>query len=320
MAGVAELANLLRDGASALRGEAGADAKARLARSALAMFAPELAPVVDGAQRLASHMGVRLTAEGLDLTGLRDLVAGRPIGEAVEAGDEPWRPFLSKLRGLRSGAVLILGPRGAGKTQLAVRLAEVWRREHGYHAFGINLYPGDRRPWITWRGVGIFLDAMENLVESLGQGVEPPDDIRRRILIIDEAALSLHPQGGRKAALAVSQAIREARHVQWLVVVVAHLTKDLPVQMTWCDAIFVKEPSGEEEFADREDSARLWQAAAMAYRERRRQGLLGKPIQGWVYTHAPDLGYKGMMPYGMAGEEDPHPGGPVRRIETPEGE
>ncbi len=313
-----DISSLIRDGAAALTGNADAATKLRLAKQALGILAPEYVPAIEGVGRLANHLGVKVTPEGLDMSGLRTLIAGEEAMASMVGEDRPWADFVSRVRHLRSGAVLILGPRGKGKTQLAVRLAEAWRREHGYDVLGINMYPEDRRSWMTWRSIKIFVDGIEQLTEALDQGIEPPQEIRRRVLIIDEAALSLHPQGSHTAALAVSRAIRQARHVEWLVVVVAHLTKDLPVQMTWMDAIFVKEPSGEEEFADREDSARFWQAAELAFKQLRKDGLRGKPIEAWVYAHAPDLGYKGMVHYMMAGEEDPHPGNRARRMDSGE--
>ena len=317
MVSVSEFSHLIKDGAAALTGQADPEAKMRLARSVLGIVAPEYAPAVDGVARLANHLGVKLTSEGLDIDGLRSILTGEPPAESGAGAREPWATFIPKMRHLRSGVVLILGPRGSGKSTLAVRLAEAWRREHGYSVLAVNMYREDLRPWITMRPIEVFGRAMEDLTEALNEGQEPPTEICRRVVLIDEASLSLHPGGARKGILAVERAIRQARHLQWLIVVIAHLTVDLPVQMAWCDAIFVKEPSGDEAQLDRDTSEDLWQAASVKYKQLHREGLRGKPIQGWVYAHAPELDYRGMMPYGVAGEEDPHPG-PVRRLDPSE--
>ncbi len=317
---IGDIPNLLKDlqGVKSHR----PDATARLLKGAVKLFAPEYAPVVDGVERLASHLGVKLTSEGLDLTGLKGVLSGEGADEGIASlagpNAQPWWTFQTRLRGLRSGVVLLLGPRGSGKSTLAVRLAETWRRDHGYDVIAINMYRDDLRPWIQWRSIEVFGHAVDMLSEALEQGADPPAGIRRKIFLIDEASLSLHPKGTQKGILSVERAIRQARHLDWLIVVIAHLGADLPGQMTWCDAVMMKEPSGDEAEADREDNARYWQAATAAYRELRRAGLRGYPIQGWVYAHAPELGYKGMMPYGIAGKEDPWRSGRVRPMEPGE--
>ena len=312
---IGDIPSVLRDVQAAKSGQP--DAMARLAKSAVRLIAPEYAPVIDGVSRLANHLGVKLTPEGIDLTELRDLLVGSTGEQGENAAHEPWDRFLSRLRRLSSGVVLVLGPRGSGKTCLAVRLAEQWRREHGYDALGINMYPQDRKPWIRFASMAVFARTIDVLTEHLDEGMEPPAEICRKIVLIDEAALSLHPQGQRGGILAVERAIRQARHLEWLLIVVAHLTKDLPTQMDWCDAVFIKEPTGKELTADREESQRYWQAADKAYRDLRRSGLRGKPIQGWVYVEAAGLGYSGMMPYGLAGNEDPYQAGQVHTVDGP---
>ncbi len=318
---IGDIPNLLKDlqGAKSHR----PDATARLVRSAVRLLAPEYAPIIDGAERLATHLGVRVTPEGIDVSRLKDVLSGASaegIASMADGTSEPWTPFLNRLRKLSSGVVLIMGPRGAGKTQLAVRLAEQWRGQHGYAVLGINMYRQDRRPWITFKPISVFADGIEILVEALDEGQDPPPEICRRIVVIDESSLSLHPQGERGGILAVERAIRQARHVEWLVIIVCHLTKDLPTQMDWCDAVFVKEPTGKEMRADRDESRHYWEESSIAYRELRHHGLRGKPIEGWVYVDAEGLGYKGMMPYGMAEAEDPHQSGRVRRMEHDEAE
>jgi hypothetical protein len=311
---IGDIPSVLRDIQAAKSGRP--DAAARLARAAVRLLAPEYMPVVEGAERLASHLGVRLTPEGVDLTELKAVITGD--GESTpplsDPNARPWWGFQGKLRALRSGVVLILGPRGSGKSTLAVRLAETWRRDHGYDVIAVNMYRDDLRPWIQWRSIEVFADAVAALADALAEGQDPPEGIRRKVFLIDEASLSLHPRGTQKGILAVERAIRQARHLDWLIVVVTHLGTDIPGQMTWCDAVMIKEPSGDEAEADRPDNARYWQAAAAAYRDLRRSGLRGIPIQGWVYVHAPELGYRGMMPYGVAGREDPYQAGKVRAM------
>ncbi|MGE5619037.1 MAG: ATP-binding protein [Sphingomonadaceae bacterium] len=311
---IGDIPSVLREIQAARSGQY--DAAARLAKAAVRLLAPEYAPAVESVERLARHLGVRLTPEGIDLTELKAVITGE--GESTppvsDPDARPWWSFQSRLRGLRSGVVLILGPRGSGKSTLAVRLAEAWRRDHGYDVIAVNMYRDDLRPWIQWRSIEVFADAVGMLADALSQGQDPPREIRRKVVLIDEASLSLHPRGTQKGILAVERAIRQARHLNWLIVVIAHLGADLPVQMTWCDAVMIKEPSGGEAEADRQDNARYWQAAAAAYRELRRSGLRGLPIQGWVYVHAPELGYRGMMPYGVAGREDPYQAGKVRAV------
>ncbi len=131
MAGV-DLANLIRDGAAATHG-GGLDARARLLRSAVSLLAPQYAPHLRAVESVAGRLGVRLTKDGVDVTGLHQLLTTGRIGAG--AGEDTNRSgvarFVDRLTRLPSGVVLILGPRGAGKTTLAVKLAENWRRQHG---------------------------------------------------------------------------------------------------------------------------------------------------------------------------------------------
>lgn len=303
------VANLLKDSAAALTGQADADAKVRLAKAGLAAFAPELVPYVDGAQRVAGALGVKLTSEGLDISGLHRLVTGEDGGSSSDP-DRARAAFVRRLYGMDSGVVLIMGPRGLGKTQLATSLAYNWRAAHGYPVLGVQLYRSDRRDWMIFKNMEVFIDGVGALVEAMDKGEDPPSDICRRVVIIDEAVLSLHPKGKLNPILAVERIIWEARHLRWLVVIIAHLTKHIPMEMEAVDATFLKipqEPDAVQELirADRDDSRPLWEAAAEAYRRQQAEGLQDHPYKSWVYAHAPGLGYRGMISARLAGKDDP---------------
>ena len=312
MASVSELSHIIKDGAAALTGQAGPEAKLRLARSVLGVVAPEYAPAVDGVARLASHMGLKLTDQGLDASGLRTLFGGDPGASSSRDPNRPRDAFFRRIRALESGVVLIMGPRGLGKTQLAAKLAYNWRAEHGYPVIGVQLYRSDRRSWMTFKNMDVFAEGVDALVEAMDEGEDPPSDICHRVVIIDEAVLSLHPKGKHNPILAVERIIWEARHLHWLVVIVAHLTKHIATEMEAVDVTFLKVPQPPDAVtelirADRDDAKPLWEAAAAAYRRQQQEGLGGHAYESWVYAHAPALGYRGMISSGLAGDEDPHP-------------
>ncbi len=318
-----DLANLIRDGAAAAHG-GGLDSRARLLRSAVSLLAPQYAPHLRAVESVATRLGVRLTSEGLDVTGLQQLLTTGRIGAGVDgsAGRSGVAGFVDRLTRLPSGVVLILGPRGKGKTTLAVKLAENWRRQHGYGVLGVNLYRSDSRPWITFKSINVFTQGVEQLVEAMEQGEDPPAEICRRVVLIDEAVLALHPRGKQTPILAVERIIWEARHLGWLLVIVAHLTKHLPTSMEAVDVTCVKEPTYDEDGtpqelrADRDDASPLWTAAAEAYRRQRADGLRGHPAAAWVYVEG--LGYRGMVHSGIAGVEDPWQPDQVQELKSGE--
>lgn len=258
-------------------------------------------------------------------------LAGQIVpGEARDLGPArpPWEGFVAWLKRQRWGAFVVLGPKGQGKTTLGLRLAQVWHQQTGYPVEGCNLYPEDIEglDWVRNVGMGRFARDLGRLEAALNRELgetsadEESDDsdsadsaeeaeaviesMRRRIVVIDEASLSLHPGGPRSGRATARRAMMQARHLEWLVVYIGQLVQQMPMDLLLAEAIFIKRPQGWEAQADRPEALvqNLWREAAAAFQEwDSSHWRQERPdVRAWAYAVAPTAGgqgYRGLVPF-----------------------
>ncbi|MBI4492942.1 MAG: hypothetical protein HY690_09135 [Chloroflexi bacterium] len=258
------------------------------------------------------------------LQALRELASSNVVdGEfrEVDPGPAPWAGFLRWLQGRTSGAFVILGPRGQGKTTLALRLAQVWARETGYRVEGLNLYdcPGFVQP-INERILARRMQVLKAALQGALANDEPGDEdeaveiadpsaalarMQGRILIIDEASLVIGSSGMDQGRRLVRQAMAQCRHLHWLSLFIGQYAQQLPLDVLLTDATFVKRPGGAEAALDRQHPyvQALWERAGESFK-----GIRSNPWwaayphpQAWTYVDCPDAGhgrpYRGLMPF-----------------------
>ena len=167
---------------------------------------------------------------------------------------EPWGDFAAWLKRQTWGAFVILGPKGQGKTQMALRLAEIWYGRRGYIVEAINIYPEDTVavPFVRHVGMKTFAKRIKALTMYLETGDEnvvikgktgqelkrgfdgevrqllddptiPTVEIiniesfKRRVVILDEASLSIGISGQDQGRQIARAAMAQARHLDWLI-------------------------------------------------------------------------------------------------------
>lgn len=217
--------------------------------------------------------------------------AAPPDGVRVAVERYPWDAAFAYLHRVRWGSFAILGPRGEGKTTLALRLAERWRERLGYPVEAVGMYVEDRPDWVT----GVLpeeivrraerLRAAVNAVDTAGSVPDPIEaglvaaaERRRRgrrpaagaprltleqaerllagyagrILIVDEVGLNLGRGALTPLRLALLDLFNQARHLGWLVVYCAQSSRQIPPELLNGQGVFVKRPLGSEVGTDRE--------------------------------------------------------------------
>ena len=219
-------------------------------------------------------------------------------GYHVEVEGYPWDTAFRYLRGLRWGSFTILGPRGQGKTQLALRLAEKWRDKLGYEVETVGMYPEDRPSWAT--GVlpedfvkrAVRLRAAINAVDTQGVERDPLDAMfddgapkkratsltveqadqlltaySGRIVIFDEVGLNLGRGGMSALRNAMLDLFNQARHLGWLIIYCAQSSRQIPPDLLNGLGVFVKRPLGDEAGTDRDrgPTKEIWEAAVPAF-------------------------------------------------------
>lgn len=247
-------------------------------------------------------------------------------GEYREIDGPAWSGFVKWLRAREWGCFVILGPKGQGKTTLALRLAQVWQERTGYPIIGVNLYPEDVEGLPVQRtGIASFAHVMGKLTRVLEgpdivevdetEGSRPDekdetpinlDSMKRRIIIIDEASLVLHPGGANSGRMTARRAMAQARHLEWLVIYIGQLAQQMPLDMLLAEAVFVKQPAGWEAKADRDAPLvqMLWEKAHQAFANVKRLPEWAEypDLRSWAYVEANAYathGYAGLMPYSL---------------------
>jgi len=265
------------------------------------------------------------------VTAIRDALQGNIIeGEYREVLG--YDHFVRWIRRQRWGSYVIIGPKGQGKTTLALRLAQVWNNETGWPVEMVNAYPEDRLEFVEPVGTRKFIARIKRLVDLLNppepnrdedddedtEPVEPEmldrmlEPYKRRIIVIDEMSLAVGTSGMDAGRILVRQIMAQARHLNWLIVYIGQLTRMLPQDLLNCDVVFVKKPAGREALTDRQEplSMDIWERATAAF-----QGVRNQPewdhypdVRAWAYVDCQDMGvgkgYQGMMPFSRPSEED----------------
>lgn len=242
----------------------------------------------------------------------------------VLSNNPPWHAFLEWLKRRRWGTFVILGPKGQGKSTLALRLSQVLQGRTGWPVEAVNLYSEDRYDWIDLVPPTRFQNRIKKVTSLLNPPEEKPGEAptmidpdeleeqlekyRRRIVVIDEMSLVTTSHGQDPGRLMVRQIMAQARHLQWLIVYVGQLAKMLPNDLLNCEAIFIKQPTGREAIIDRDDALTqdLWTRAIEAFTTMRSSEYYREPYddpRAWSFIDCPDLGngrgWSGLMPCGI---------------------
>lgn len=268
---------------------------------------------VPGAGQMA-----QTTLEGAQSALLTFLTGGVIEGEYHEiASRPPYAHFVNWLSHLRSGTVVFIGPKGEGKTAGLQRVAEIWHAETGYPVYQVNLDPHDQRrlPWAHNITMVRFIQEMKDL--SAAWAASSDDDestserarakmhtFRRRIYLIDEAALAMSPTGPAAGKTAARTAMGLSRHIPFLCGYVGQWARNMPADMFGSDAIFVRHPRGKEPDLDRNDAVTrdLWRSAIAAFEHIYSYEWFAESpvVRSWSYVDAPGV-YTGLVPNRMPG-------------------
>lgn len=261
---------------------------------------------------------------------VREAIAGDVIeGEFYEVRPPPYERFLGRLFRQRWGGHIVIGPVGSGKTALAHKLAYRYSQESGYRCEFVNCY-GEDLPWFAHTiGMHTLMARMDRLGRYLEAQVEPDegedaeeDDDRQmpslpptqRVIVIDEASLSMSTHAASKERKAAFQALAQCRHLRWHVVLIAQWTGQLPLGLFSQTVVWIKRPHGREIQTDRDNPAirDLWTRAVEAFDDLRQSPWYRPPYddpRAWAYVDAPTLngaaGWTGLVPFTPSPAEPP---------------
>lgn len=272
----------------------------------------------------------------------------RPTGEDVidaeyrEVGGPPWDAFLRRVFAQPNGAHIILGPVGSGKTSLAIKLAHRFHLAHGYKVNTVSMYPEDLPDFATPISTETLVKRM-NMLRAYLRAVEDEDaddelddkvdddksqaparlPPRRRVIIIDEAGMTLSSNPHDPVRQAALRALAQCRHVNWQVIYIGQLAGQFPLGLLGQSIVWVKRPDGREMDTDRISEPfvrRLWEQATEAFHNLRSYQWYGgeeawQTPKSWAFVDAQSVnggpGFSGLVPFtpyqsgeGDDGEDD----------------
>lgn len=270
---------------------------------------------------------------------IRRTLSGNVVdGEFREMG--PWEPFVGRLFRVPFGGHIVLGSYGSGKTTLAVKLAQRYRMAFGYPVECVSMYGNDVPPWAVTISSDLLVRRMAKLkryLESLavddesesefypleGQVEAPPlfemaQPMERppslpptgRIIIIDEASLSMTSNPNDPARRSAIMALTQSRHLDWIVIYIGQWAGQLPLQLLGMTTVWVKKPDGREAFTDRDNSAvrDLWNRASESFYGLTNNRFYRPPFadpRAWAFCDCKSLGahgagFQGLIPFSPA--------------------
>ena len=193
-------------------------------------------------------------------TGFIGHLRGYDEGEVVEEAPvvAPYADFMEHLKGLTWGVIVVFGAKGEGKSQLVLKLADMWRKKTGYLAEGVGFWDDDRPAWMANLDMDRLVKRMQKVQRFIGQadanlpydGLDEDDlapkgktteparrvhqseinAMKGRIYAVDEAAMffSSLGDGQQKTRSAASALNNQARHLNSLFILSCQNLSEMP--------------------------------------------------------------------------------------------
>ena len=284
---------------------------------------------VDQAQSASAGIRAAVATLGGELPG--EYIDGEY--SVLEDGAPPWSAFLRSWLRLGYGGNVILGGIGSGKTALALRMAQRLADQLGYEVEAINLYGDDCPEWATTVSSRVLIKRMKRLkryLDSLAMDDEEDSDdwdaeedndpkelkdsrpatlpAGGKVIVIDEASLTMSHSANDPARRAAIQALMQCRHLGWVVIYIGQQASQIPLQVLQQAVLWVKKPSGDESDLDRDNPfvRQLWRLAQEAHADAQRSPWYVDPWRdwrAWAYCYCRSLaggpGYQGLLPFSM---------------------
>ena len=250
-------------------------------------------------------------------------------GEFREVQSAPWEGFVKRLVRQPCGAHILIGPVGQGKTTLAKKLAQRVHEELGFGVECVNMYGEDVPEFASIIRSDTLVRRMQQLKWHLDSLADNSDEFReledqpldptvkrptgpvampakRKVIIIDEASLSLSTSPHDPARRAAIQALASCRHLDWVVILIGQWLSLIPLQVLAQSAVWFKKPDGKEPQTDRDNPLvrEMWQEAIEAFADLPRSPWYQPPYKtpkAWAYCYCQSLngqaGYTGLVPF-----------------------